>query len=97
MRYDYRQDHDGHENGSFINVSDYANEFAYREYDRIMDEKGVNPGTIIIDMIWAEKAPFAKPNPRKWFDMRKFIDEQHVKGRKVLLWYTPSKSVGAFS
>ena len=89
MRYDYRRDHGGQENGNFINVCDYATELIYREYDSLMEKNGVNPGTIIIDAGWAESASYATPNPRKWLDMRKWIDEQHQKGRKVLLWFSP--------
>lgn len=94
MRYDYRQDHDGHENGSFINVTFYCTEQLYRNYVNSMAEHGINPGTIIIDMGWAEQPALHAPSKKRWSDMRAFIDEQHQLGRKVLLWYTPVVTAG---
>lgn len=89
MRYDYRSDHDGHENGNFINVTDYCTQTRYNHYMKTLENNGVNPGTVIIDMGWAQNAALADPDKNKWYDMRGFIDEQHQKGRRVLLWYTP--------
>jgi len=94
MRFDYRCDHDGCENDCFVNVMDYSTELAYRGYDEIMEKNGLNPGTIIVDAGWAERAAFAIPDPRKWYDMRKWIDEQHERGRKVLLWFAPILAEG---
>lgn len=89
MRYDYRADHDWHENGNFINVTDYCTQTRYNHYIETLEKNGVNPGTVIIDMGWAHKAALADPDKNKWYDIRGFIDEQHRKGRRVLLWYTP--------
>ncbi|MFO7683584.1 MAG: hypothetical protein R6X34_26420, partial [Chloroflexota bacterium] len=94
MRYDYRADHDGHENGNFINVTFYCTEQLYRHYLAEMEAHDINPGTIIIDMGWAENPALHTPSPKRWHDLRGFIDEQHAKGRKVLLWYTPVVTQG---
>lgn len=94
MRYDYRQDHDNEENGNFINVTDYCTQKRYEEYLRSLEQNDINPGTIIIDMGWAQDPAMAKPNPHKWEDMRGFIDAQHRLGRHVLLWYTPVVTQG---
>lgn len=94
MRYDYRQDHDGHENGNFINVTRYCTETLYRQYTQTMDEHNINPGTIIIDMGWAEQPALHTPSSKRWQDLRGFIDEQHERGRKVLLWYAPVVTSG---
>lgn len=94
MRYDYRADHDGHENGSFINVTFYCTEQLYRNYLASMEAHDINPGTIIIDMGWAENPALHKPSPKRWTDLRAFVDEQHAKGRKVLLWYAPVVTQG---
>jgi len=94
MRYEYRLDHDFGENGTFINVTRYANESVYRNYIDELEQHGVNPGTIIIDMGWADEPGLWRPSKRRWIDMRKFIDEQHEIGRKVLLWYTPVVTSG---
>ncbi len=89
MRFDYRRDHQGHENGNFINVTSYCTELRYRNYLAALDEAGVDPGTIVIDMGWAREAARAAPDPDRWADLRGFVDEQHARGRKVLLWFTP--------
>lgn len=89
MRYEYRQDHDGGEFGSFVNVTDYCMQSRYTNYLNALERRGINPGTVIIDMGWAKQAALAEPNAYKWQDLRGFIDEQHEKGRHVLLWYTP--------
>lgn len=94
MRYDYRQDHDNDENGNFVNVTDYCTQKRYEEYLRSLEQNDINPGTIIIDMGWAQDPAMAKPNPHKWEDMRGFIDTQHRLGRHVLLWYTPVVTQG---
>lgn len=89
MRYDYRRDHWGHENGTFINVTAYCTELRYRNYLTELDRAGIDPGTIIVDMGWAEDPASARPHPGRWHDLRAFVDEQHGRGRRVLLWYTP--------
>jgi hypothetical protein len=94
QRYDYRRDHDGHENGNFRNVGDYSSEETYRMYDAIMKTRAIDPGTIIIDFNWAEQCALAEPSPRKWRNMRSYIDEQHENGRRVLLWYAPTLAEG---
>ncbi len=94
MRYDYRADHEGHENGNFINVTFYCTEQLYRNYVNMMAAHGINPGTIIIDMGWAENPALHTPSSKRWSDLRGFIEEQHARGRKVLLWYTPVVTQG---
>ena len=94
MRYEYRKDHDSHENGNFINVTDYCMQSRYERYLKILEENDINPGTIIIDMGWAEQAALGKPDLHKWSSLRSFIDLQHQKGRHVLLWFTPIVTQG---
>lgn len=89
QRLDYRRDHDGGENDCWINAGDYATESFYRHHLETLEEHGIEPGTVIIDCFWARRPGFAEPHPLKWTDMRGFIDEQHEKGRRVLLWLTP--------
>lgn len=94
QRADYRQDHAGSENGTFLNVGDYATETIYRQYVAYLEEQQLHPGTLIIDFKWAEQDALAQPSRKKWRDMRQFIDEQHEAGRKVLLWYAPFLAEG---
>jgi hypothetical protein len=94
MRADYRADHQGHENGNFINVTSYCTELRYRNYMADLDARGVDPGTIVIDMGWAAQAALARPHPHRWSNLRGFVDEQHARGRRVLLWFSPSVAEG---
>lgn len=94
MRYEYRKDHDGHENDNFINVTDYCTQKRYEEYIKTLEDYEVNPGTVIIDMGWAQNPALGRPDPHKWPDMRSFIDREHQKGRHVLLWFTPVVTQG---
>ena len=89
MRYDYRKDHDGHENGNFVNVTDYCNQFRYNNYINDLEKNGINPKTIIIDMGWAREDALGKEDLTKWPDLKGFIKKEHGKGRHVLLWYSP--------
>ncbi|MDD5674802.1 MAG: hypothetical protein PHC61_11600 [Chitinivibrionales bacterium] len=49
----------------------------------------INPGTLIIDNRWASPDDEFTPDPKSWGDMRDFIDKQHAKGRKIILWSAP--------
>ena len=94
MRYEYRIDHDNHENGNFVNVTDYCMQSRYERYLEALEREGINPGNVIIDMGWAEQVALGKSDPHKWPSLRSFIDKQHSKGRHVLLWYTPMITQG---
>ncbi|MEG1946617.1 MAG: hypothetical protein RR139_05940 [Lachnospiraceae bacterium] len=94
MRYEYRTEHDSHENGNFINVTDYCTQKRYENYISVLEKNGIDPGIIIIDMGWANEAALSAPNPHKWEDMRGFIDKEHKKGKHVLLWFTPVVTQG---
>ncbi|MBB6479751.1 TIM-barrel domain-containing protein [Spirochaeta isovalerica] len=89
QRLEYRDDHDGHEMGNWINAGDYSTRLFYERHLAELEKNGINPGIVIIDCFWALFPSFAEPHPNRWPDMRGFIEEQHEKGRKVLLWLTP--------
>lgn len=51
---------------------------------------GENDFTIVIDAFWQnEMSAEARADERRFADLRKFIDECHKKGHKVLLWSAP--------
>ncbi len=52
-----------------------------------LDEYQLNPGTIIIDAKWQQSYGYQLPNREIWPDMRAFVDKQHARGRRVLLWF----------
>ncbi len=94
QRLRFRMEHGGSELGSWINAGDYSSESFYRHSLGVLESRGVNPGIVVIDCFWAEESSRARPNPLRWQDMRGFIEEQHGKGRKVLLWYSPVLAEG---
>ncbi|MCX7916587.1 MAG: hypothetical protein N2589_00415, partial [bacterium] len=63
----------------------YCTQGLYERWIRILDEEDVPIGTIIIDAGWSLGGVW-RPNKIQWPDLRGFIDRQHKKGRKVLLW-----------
>ncbi len=65
----------------------YATQSNYEYFIKSLESKGLDPGTVIIDDRWMVfwGHPFADPG--KWRDLRGFIESQHARGRKVLLWF----------
>ena len=63
-----------------------ANQRFYEEFTASLDEKGINPGTIVIDDKWQRAYGMNDVDQDKWPDMKGFIERMHQKGRKVLLW-----------
>ena len=74
-----------------MSVFNYAIDAATEEnYKKIIagaERKNVPFSTIIIDCKWHKEFGTMEVDKEKWPNMREFIDEQHQKGRKVLLWY----------
>ncbi len=63
----------------------YCTQGLYERWIRRLEEAQVPIGTIIIDAGWSETGVM-EPMTTRWPDQRGFIDQQHAKGRKVLLW-----------
>lgn len=59
----------------------------YQRMSDTLDERGLRPGAVIIDDKWQKEYGTALPDPAKWPDMRAFVDSQHQKGRRVVLWF----------
>lgn len=74
-----------------MSTFDYAIGAATCEnYEKIISDaenKDISFSTIIIDCKWHKEFGTMEVDKEKWSDMRGFIDSQHQKGRKVLLWY----------
>jgi len=68
-------------------IYDCACQSVYEEMVRILEEKNLPITTVIIDDKWQKYYGIPLPDPEKWPDMRAFVDAQHAKGRKVVLWY----------
>jgi hypothetical protein len=68
-----------------------ARQETYDKFLAIIREKGLRPGTIVIDDKWQKAYGTCEVDTGKWPDLRRWIDERHAEDRHVLLWY------GAFS
>ncbi|MCC6485544.1 MAG: hypothetical protein IT209_11915, partial [Armatimonadetes bacterium] len=65
----------------------YARQDVYDQFLQMLDERRLNPGTIVIDDKWQRHYATFEADPEKWPDMRGWIDRQHAIGRKVILWF----------
>lgn len=72
--------------GNHKHNKEYANQAFYEGLSLRLDELNLHPTAMIIDDKWQENYGTLMPDPQKWPDLRKFVEEQHKKGRKVVLW-----------
>lgn len=72
--------------GNHKHNKELANQAFYEDLSRRLDQLDLHPAAMIIDDKWQENYGTLLPDPDKWPDLRKFVDEQHKKGRKVALW-----------
>lgn len=63
----------------------YCTQGLYERWLARLEAMRVPVGTVIVDAGWSAGGVW-KPLPHPWPDMRGFIDRQHARGRKVLLW-----------
>lgn len=66
---------------------EYATQANYTLFSEILDREDLHPAFIIIDSRWQKKCGEAMPDENKWPDLRGFVDNEHRKGRRVLLWF----------
>jgi len=59
-----------------------------------LDALDLHPTAIIIDDKWQETYGPLMPDPKKWPDLRGFVDREHAKGRRVVLWIKMWNSEG---
>jgi len=52
-----------------------------------LDALRLQPSAVIIDDKWMSTYGEALPDPAKWPDLRGFVEAQHAKGRRVMLWF----------
>ena len=65
---------------------DKADEATAEAFVKMLEDAGIDFGTLIIDDFWGTKHGIWEADPKKWRDLRGFVDRQHAKGRHVLLW-----------
>ena len=66
--------------------NEQATEANCEAFVKMLEDNNVQFGTLIIDDFWGKEHWVWEADPRKWNDLRGFIDRQHAKGRHVLLW-----------
>ena len=64
---------------------DAATQQNYEAMIERLDRLGLEPGTVFIDDGWATDNALTV-DTNKWPDLRGFVEKQHAKGRKVILW-----------
>ena len=69
-----------------VPIRDLATQDFYQKLSDRLDELDLHPTAMIIDDKWQGHYGQLLPDPNKWPDLRGFVDQQHQKGRKVILW-----------
>ncbi|MCX8081870.1 MAG: hypothetical protein N3D17_00475 [bacterium] len=64
----------------------YCTQGLYEKWISKLEEAGIPIGIVIIDAGWSP-AGTLEPYKNQWPDLRGFIERQHKKNRKVLLWF----------
>lgn len=67
-------------------AQDFSAQAFYEKLSDRLDELELKPTMIIIDDKWQKNHGSLEVDEEKWPDLRKFADEQHAKGRRVILW-----------
>jgi Glycosyl hydrolases family 31 TIM-barrel domain len=67
----------------------YCSQQAYTTMLATLEKKGVNPTILIVDNRWFKEDSSLDVDEELWPDMKGFVQEQHSKGRKVILWISP--------
>lgn len=67
--------------------SQYARQDIYDGFLQMLEERNVNPGTLVIDDKWQSHYGTFEVDSEKWPDLRGWIDGQHARDRKVILWF----------
>jgi hypothetical protein len=58
----------------------------YQSFLQVLSDHDISPGTIVIDDKWQANYGDNAVDTKKWPDITSFIQEQHLAGKKVLLW-----------
>jgi hypothetical protein len=64
-----------------------ATQASYDRWLRHLEDRGIVPGTIVIDDRWQASYGTNQPDAGKWPDLRRWIAARHDRGERVLLWY----------
>jgi hypothetical protein len=65
----------------------YARQDRYDAWLGLLADRGVVPGTIVIDDKWQTTYGCNEPDRERWPDLRRWIADRHAAGQRVLLWF----------
>lgn len=65
---------------------DFSRQSLYEEFLNQLDANDVSPGIVVLDDKWQEAYGENQIDGTKWPDLPGFIQRQHARGRRVLLW-----------
>ncbi|HYF81309.1 MAG TPA: hypothetical protein VD973_29685 [Symbiobacteriaceae bacterium] len=66
---------------------DFCTQENYDKFISALEANGLNPGILVLDDKWSATYGTCEVDTQKWPDLRGWIDREHGKGRKVLLWW----------
>lgn len=66
----------------------------YQKWLSELERRGLPIGTVVIDDKWQSHYGTFEVDRGKWPDMKGFVNDQHAKGRHVLLWVPVAESEG---
>jgi len=66
---------------------DYSTRANYDRWLALLEERGVVPGTIVIDDKWQRSYGGNEPDEERWPDLRGWIADRHARSQHVLLWF----------
>lgn len=70
-----------------LRADDAANEAVYEDIVARLDEYDLHPTALIIDDKWQSHYATDIADPKKWPDMRAYVERRHAEGIKTLLWF----------
>lgn len=65
---------------------DFARQEHYNDFIAALEQNDLAPGIVVLDDKWQADYGTNAVDTDKWPDLRGFVDGQHDKGRRVLLW-----------
>lgn len=66
---------------------DHATADSYDRFLAALEERGLRPGTVVLDDKWQQDYGSWPADERKWPDLRGWIARRHDAGQRVLLWW----------
>jgi len=69
-----------------LNAFDFCTQKFTDRWVRLLEKNHCRPGTVILDATWAVNLNSGEPDPKKWPDMRGWIERCHQRKIRVFVW-----------